>query len=245
MILLIYRIKANILLILMGETGCGTTSLILILNQILNKGETNVEIINIPPGIIDEKICKFMERIDSKAKDQKAEELWIFFDDMKTCLSLSLLKEIFINRTYKGNRLNDNIKKKFGLNISDDNDNDNKLVYLVNPLQQSLLYYVFSFGRIDDNDEKKYIHIIKEKLFSKDETHLHEIKTEVISECNKYLRQIYDSSVVSLREIAKFSKCMKFFQKYFIIKNENEERDNNEKNNKLRSIICSIYMILH
>ena len=35
---------------------------------------------------------------------------------------------------------------------------------------------------------------------------------------------------------------MKFFQKYFIIKNENENRDNNEKNNKLRSIICSIYI---
>ena len=35
---------------------------------------------------------------------------------------------------------------------------------------------------------------------------------------------------------------MEFFQKYFTIKNEKEERENNEKNNKLRSIICSIYI---
>jgi hypothetical protein len=35
---------------------------------------------------------------------------------------------------------------------------------------------------------------------------------------------------------------MEFFKKYFTIKNEKEERENNEKNNKLRSIICSIYL---
>ena len=34
-------------------------------------------------------------------------------------------------------------------------DNDKELVYLVQPLPQSLLYYVFSFGRIDDIDEKQ------------------------------------------------------------------------------------------
>ena len=45
-------------------------------------------------------------------------------------------------------------------------DNDNELVYLVQPLPQSLLYYVFSFGSIDDEDEKKYIHSIIEKLFT-------------------------------------------------------------------------------
>lgn len=33
-------------------------------------------------------------------------------------------------------------------------DNENELVYLVEPLPQSLLYYVFSFGSINDSDEK-------------------------------------------------------------------------------------------
>ena len=255
MVLLVYRIKANVPVILMGETGCGKTALVTKLNQILNNGETNVEIINIHPGITDEKLCEFMEKIDTKAKEKKNEELWVFFDEMNTCLSLSLLTEIFINRTYNGNKLSDNIrligacnpyrrrknnKEKCGISISEDNDKE--LVYLVQPLPQSLLYYVFSFGRIDDNDEKKYIHSIIENIFSKDEKHLHEIATEAISECHKYLRNTYDASVVSLREIARFSKCMEFFQKYFTFKNENEERDNNKKNNKLRSIICSIYI---
>jgi len=60
-------------------------------------------------------------------------------------------------------------------------------------------------------------------------------------EAHKYLREIYDPSVVSLREIARFSKCIEFFKDYFKIKNESIV-ENNEMDNKLRSIICSIYL---
>ena len=101
---------------------------------------------------------------------------------------------------------------------------------------------MFSFGRIDDEDEKKYIHSIIEKLFTEQEKDLHEATTEAISECHKYLRKTFDESVVSLREISRFKKCIEFFKKYFEIKNHYEERSNNEKNNKIRSIICSVYI---
>ena len=52
MILVHYRIKSNIPVIIMGETGCGKTALILKLNQLLNNGELKVEIINIHPGMM-------------------------------------------------------------------------------------------------------------------------------------------------------------------------------------------------
>ena len=257
MVLLVYRIKANVPVIIMGDTGCGKTALIIKLNQILNNGKTTVEIINIHPGITDEKLCQIMKEEDEKAKKLKGnDELWLFFDEINTCLSLSLLTEIFINRTYNGNSFSDKIRligacnpyrkrkgdrEKCGLSIS--NDNDKELVYLVEPLPQSLLYYVFSFGSIDDDDEKKYIHSIIEKLFTKEEQILHENTTEAISQCHIYLRKTFDPSVVSLREIARFSKCIEFFQKeYFPKKNKFENRNNDEKNNKIRSIICSIYL---
>ena len=168
---------------------------------------------------------------------------------------MSLLTEIFINREYNGKKLCDNIrligacnpyrkrkggKEKCGLSMSEDNENE--LVYLVEPLPQSLLYYVFSFGSIDNNDEKKYIHSIIEKLFTIEEKNLHEITRDAISKCHIYLRETFDPSVVSLREIARFSKCIEFFMKYFTKKNNYLGRVNNEKNNKLRSIICSIYL---
>ena len=56
MILIFYRIKAIIPVILMGEHGCGKTTLIRKLNQILNNGDTLVKIINIYPEITDEDI---------------------------------------------------------------------------------------------------------------------------------------------------------------------------------------------
>ena len=198
-----------------------------------------------------------MEEANKAAEGLKSEgkEYWVFFIGMNTCLFLSLLKEIFINRTFNGIKLSDNIrligacypyrrrkenKEKYGLSKSDDNDNE--LVYLVNPLPQSLLYYVFNLGAINDSEEKKYIHSIIEKYFTKEEKYLHEMTRDAISECHIYLRRKYDYSVVSLREIKRFSKCFEFFKNYFRIKNNYEKRINNEKNNKLRSIICSIYV---
>ena len=60
--------------------------------------------------------------------------------------------------------------------------NENELVFSVQPLPQSLLYYVFSFGYINELDEEKYIHKIIEKLFINDEKNLHEITRDSISE---------------------------------------------------------------
>ena len=81
-----------------------------------------------------------------------------------------------------------------------------------------------------------------EKSFSNDEKYLHEITSEAISGCHKILRKIYDYSIVSLREIERSLKCMEFFKKYFIFKNENEGRDNNKRKNKIRSIIYALYI---
>ena len=145
LVLIVYRIIANVPVIIMGDTGCGKTSLITKLNQILNNGENTLEIVNIHPGITDDILCQIMEKVDQKAKNMKDKESRLFFDEINTCLSLSLLT--YINRTYNGKRFSDNIrligacnpyrkrkgnKEKCGLSRS--NDNENELVYLVQPL---------------------------------------------------------------------------------------------------------------
>ena len=251
MILLVYRIFENVPVIIMGDSSYGKTALITKLNQILNNGENTLKIINIYPGYTDENLWKKMREINEESRQNNGKELWVFFDEMNTCLSLSLLTEILINRTYNGNSFSYNIRligdcnpyrkvnnEKKELSISD--DNYHKLVYLVQPLPQSLLYFIFSFDSIDNNDEKKYN--IIEKLFAEDEKNLHEITRNVISQCHIYLRNIFDPSIVSLRKIARLYKCIEFFKEYFNIKNKYEKRINNKKNNKSRSIICSIYL---
>ena len=67
MILLVYRIKANIPVIIMGETGCGKTALITKLNQLLNNGEKTVKIIDIHPGTTNENLYKEMKAINEEA----------------------------------------------------------------------------------------------------------------------------------------------------------------------------------
>jgi len=154
MILLVYRILADIPVIIMGETGCGKTALITKLSQILNNGEIVVEIINIHPGITDNYLCEKMKEMNKKAKEMK-NELWVFFDEINTCLSLSLLTEIFVNKTFNGTELHDNIrligacnpyrKRKQNMErcgYGRENENDKELVYLVQPLPQSLLNFV-------------------------------------------------------------------------------------------------------
>ena len=56
------------------------------------------------------------------------------------------------------------------------------MIYLVQPLPQSLFYYFFSFRSINEEDEKKYIYSMIEKLF-KNEKDKHEITKDAIFEC--------------------------------------------------------------
>ena len=256
MLLLFYRIKANIPVIIMGETGCGKTLLIEKLYQILNNGKMNIKRIILHPGTTDEIIYKEMKNIIEKSEKIK-EEIWILFDDINTSLSFSLLTEIFINRTYNGEIISDNIRligacnpyrkrkaftEKFGFYRQEENENE--LVYLVNPLPQSLLYFVFNFGSINEEDEKKYIYNMIEKLFSEKEKELHEITKNAIFECHKYLRETFDPSIVSLRDISRFFKYVNFFENYFSKKYDylNKKTNDKEKLFKIKSIICSIYL---
>ena len=103
MVLIINRIVANIPVILMGETGCGKTSLIKKLNLLLNNDESNLEFIDIHPGITDNIIKKKMIEINQKAKSlNENENLWVFFYELNTCNSFALLTEIFINCSFEG-----------------------------------------------------------------------------------------------------------------------------------------------
>ena len=273
MVLLIYRIQADVPVIIMGETGCGKTALIIKLNQLLNNGKKLVEIIKIHPGITDDELCENMRKINKKAKMQEKidekhkKEQWVFFDEINTCLSMTLLTEIFINKTFKGEKLEDNIRligacnpyrkkksnsEKYGLTTDededdDDDDDDVNLVYKVHQLPESLLYYVFSFGSLTKENEKDYIYSMTKNLFDTPEEELRKLTTEAISESHIFLREAFDNdpSVVSLREISRFTKCVRFFQDYFLKKNKEEKEKingNKKKVYKIKSIICSIYL---
>ena len=81
MILILIRIRSNVPVIMMGETGCGKTSLIKKLSEMLNNGSSQkMKTLNIHAGITENEIIEFLEKQVIKeankleAKEKKIKE---------------------------------------------------------------------------------------------------------------------------------------------------------------------------
>ena len=130
MILILIRIRSNIPVIMMGETGCGKTSLIRKLSEMKNEGEQKLKILNIHAGTNDEDIIKFInndvipeankikEEKEKKDKEKQKEEnqfffeepkLWVFFDEINTCKCMGLISELMCKHSCQGSTLPNNI----------------------------------------------------------------------------------------------------------------------------------------
>ena len=326
MALILLKLRAGIPVIMMGETGCGKTSLIRKLSQLFNNGaKDRMKILNIHAGTSDKDIIKFLEKtvIPSAMKLKEIEgktaeimrrqgliyyekKLWVFLDEINTCKSMGLISEIMCKQSYQGKELPKNItfiaacnpyrydtkkiKQKAGLNqkyafqdklkiedpkirnLMEKSSEANSLIYTVNPLPHSLLNYVFNFGNVKDDDEKKYIKSItseiiekiynnkyNENLGNKGDIHaIHKLAIDLIVTSQNFIRDKNDKSSVSLREIRRFNIFYEFFFNYLKNKklktNENSdnmkmEKDDNDfikdldfNNMQIYSIILSIFV---
>jgi len=182
MVMINLRMNARVPLIIMGETGCGKTLLIKALASLKN---VKMIIFNIHSGIDNNKILEFVnenkltEDKENKFKVDytKVNKIWVFLDEFNTSNSLGLFSEMMIKRTCLGKPIKKNISfiaacnpykisseiennynNQIGLKVTTlDIKNVRGLAYSVNPLPYSLLNFVFSFGRLGDKDEEKYI----------------------------------------------------------------------------------------
>ena len=191
--------------------------------------------------------------------------LYLFYEEK--LLRIYFLAEILIYKNYNNQKLSENIRligtcnpykrKKYGperCGLRRENDNDNDLVYMVQFLPFSLLYYDYFFDWFNE-EEDIYRYCIRECLFTKDEKTLDETIIDIIFVCLKYLIVKYDPSVVSVREISRFLKIVELILKYYLIKSEYEENINkgkreNDKNLKIGNkliktiskLICFLYL---
>ena len=150
MILILFRIQANIPVIMMGETGCGKTSLIRIIAKL--KGY-KMRILNIHAGISNKDIIKFMEDnnlIKDNNNSLNEETIWVFLDEINTCNSMGLISEMMCKGTIQGKKLKDNLtfiaacnpyrryeKKIKQIGLISEEQKIKSLVYSVNPLPHS------------------------------------------------------------------------------------------------------------
>ena len=183
------------------------------------------------------------EKVKNEGAEKKI--TWIFFDEINTCNSLGLITEIMCNHTYLGKKINENfvflgacnpyriLTKKMresGLvyyNMKEKNKLNN-LVYTVNPLPHALLNFVFDFASLQRQDEIKYISNTIESILTRikrdeiindlnenDKDKLREEIVESISICHDFIREKYDKSSVSMREIRRFGIFFEYFINHF------------------------------
>jgi hypothetical protein len=169
-IVLIYlRVRANIPVILMGETGCGKTSLVKFTAETMFKGI--FKIIPFHAGINETQILAFMDEVI--ASSASLEKVWVLLDEVNTCNHLGLISEIICEHTMLGEPLPGNIqfiatcnpyrmkRSNFEIGLFSQNTSTNNsakyLAYTVNPLPHSMMNFVFNFGSLSPEDEILYI----------------------------------------------------------------------------------------
>ena len=129
MVLILLRIRSRIPVIMMGETGCGKTSLIRKLSEMKNGvDKTKMKILNIHAGTNDEDIIDFLNKkvipeaksiLEKEAETKKKylenkffwedTKLWVFLDEINTCKSMGLISELMCKHTCQGTPLPENI----------------------------------------------------------------------------------------------------------------------------------------
>ena len=241
---ILIRIRANIPIIMMGETGCGKTSLIRKISELQNNGKHRLIIKNIHAGHTNKDIIDFIENeVLPEAKKLKLEEekrkelykfgthfeekkLYVFFDELNTCKSMDLLSEIICKRSCQGKILPDNIAfigaanpyrriKQKKVGLIKEKDN----------LQTSDLVYSVNpmpYSLLSYIFDFGSITPKDEELYIKNiverkinDVNLIKFSTKLIVEAQNFVRDNNGISSVSLREINRFIQFYEFFIDYF------------------------------
>ncbi|CAG8772891.1 36932_t:CDS:10, partial [Gigaspora margarita] len=207
MALILLRARSNVPVVIMGEAGCW-------------KVEVNYEPFNLHAGIKEQDILDFMEKVQKKAENS---ELWLFLDEINTRNHIGLLANIIAQRTLNGKLLHHNIRTFSACNPyrkrikaqSQDGlktkvkryEELSSLVYQVKPLPDQILDYVWNYGFLIPNDEKKYIQVMVQTRFGEG----HDLFTELLFSSQQFIRSIEEKYSVSLRDVKRAIKLVDFF----------------------------------
>lgn len=180
MVLVFLRVRANVPVVIMGETGCGKTSLIRYLAQTYG---TEFKHVSIHAGTTVEEISKTVFDCVNECLGNRSTELWMFLDEVNTCEHLGLLSEMICHHSYLGKMLPKNLvvlaacnpyrlRKPgkiltAGLDGKVKMDEFSRFVYRVHPLPEAMIDYVWDYGTLHRSDEESYIRQMVINIFPK------------------------------------------------------------------------------
>ena len=227
------------------------------INNLLNNNLENQDSFSVSGSLSISNVSNIEYQNKNNNKNDKKDEklIIVFFDEFNTCNSLGLLTEIMCNKKCQGISVKKNVVfagacnpyRKITKKVSEENalikenakNAIQKLVYTVNPLTYTQLYYIFNFGSLSEENEKKYITgIVEAEIWEyvNDESLLKEIKNLIILSfitSQSFIKEKNGKESVSMRETRKFMTIYKFLikdferkqSKKFNLKNEKEKSD--------------------
>lgn len=247
MMMIALRIQSNIPVVLMGETGCGKTSLIWRLADICG---VRLKVFSVHAGLNEKDIFEKVRLANKCAKKKRSEEFWLFFDELNTSEYVGLISDIVCHRELNGNTLSPNLSfiaacnpyrlresNRFtnGLQGKLSEDALSLLAYRVHPLPEMMLDFVWDYGSLPLQEESAYIQrMVESKLFKQHEN----VLILLLGESQQFVREKEGSScTVSLRDVYRCISLIKWFKDEFI---PQQHPDMEETDVLLRSFIMGL-----
>lgn len=220
MVLIIQRINAGIPVIVMGETGCGKTSLV---RYLARTCDVPFHVFNFHAGVTEEELVSFVSKMEVEAKSGK--DVWVFLDEINTCEYLGTINEMICHRSIKGKPLTPNLVfiaacnpyrlrppgkiSTAGLSGKTITDEYSKLVYRVHPLPETMIDFVWDYGSLSKEDERAYIGRMVEGITGNPNNLL----VDLLCASQEYVRETEKSPYcVSLRDAHRCIVLVKWFK---------------------------------
>ena len=226
MVLILLRIRASIPVIIMGETGCGKTSLV---RYLAKTCDVPLHVLNLHAGVTETQIINFVEDIKKEAlsSERSKQPVWVFLDEINTCDYLGTINEIMCHRTIRGKSLPSNLVfiaacnpyrlrpvgkiLTSGLSEKTSTDEYSRLVYRVHPLPETMTDYVWDYGSVSPEDERRYIARMVEGVFDNKHGRL---LVEVLFSSQRLIRDFENTPFcVSLRDVHRCIVLMNWFHR--------------------------------
>ncbi|KAK3289270.1 hypothetical protein CYMTET_3293 [Cymbomonas tetramitiformis] len=221
MTLIHLRLAAGVPVVLMGETGCGKTSLMHFLARVSDLPEGCFQPLNVHAGVAQADLVRHLEHCEALAQCSGG-RVWAFLDECNTCAHLGLINDAVCHRMLLGRPLHPDVtviaacnpyRKRdparlppsAGFNSKLRPDAMSSLVYRVTPLPEGMLDFVWDFGGLAREDERRYIAQILAGAAQE------AVLVEATIMSQDFVRSVEETCSVSLRDVCRVRRLSQWF----------------------------------